>query len=93
MLSDDAKAVIALTTRLGSRSRPSLSPKRWHDLVANLADRGLRPADLFLSREEALQVVDQPVVPEVEELLGAAFPRQVSVVVPVLSARRVAEAS
>ena len=33
MVSDDAKAVIALTTRLGNSSRPSLSPTRWHRMA------------------------------------------------------------
>lgn len=47
MLTDDAKAVIALTTRLGSSPRPSLSPSRWHDLSAALRSADRRPADLF----------------------------------------------
>jgi len=46
-LSDNAKAVIALTTRLGDPSRPSLSPGEWHRLSVALADAGLAPADLF----------------------------------------------
>ena len=47
MLDNDAKAVIALTTRLGARERPSLSPRAWHRLVDTLSDSGLIPADLF----------------------------------------------
>ncbi|MGB9359303.1 MAG: DNA-processing protein DprA [Acidimicrobiia bacterium] len=44
---NDAKAVIALTTRLGNRNRPSLPPTRWHELSEALAENGLTPADLF----------------------------------------------
>ncbi|MFV9673276.1 MAG: hypothetical protein ACNYZH_08615, partial [Acidimicrobiia bacterium] len=44
---NDAKAVIALTTRLGNSRHPSLPPTRWHELATILADNGLLPADLF----------------------------------------------
>jgi len=44
---NDAKAVIALTTRLGNRNRPSLPPVRWHELSQALVENGLTPADLF----------------------------------------------
>lgn len=44
-LSDDEKAIIALTTRLGNRGRPSLSPGRWHALARGMHDEGLRPSD------------------------------------------------
>jgi predicted Rossmann fold nucleotide-binding protein DprA/Smf involved in DNA uptake len=47
ILSDDTKAVIALTTRLGDRHRPSLSAARWHTLWTRLADEGITPATLF----------------------------------------------
>lgn len=46
-LSDDAKAVIALTTRLGDRRRPCLPPTEWHKLATALEDAGLRPGDIF----------------------------------------------
>ena len=46
-LTDDAKAVIALTTRLGSRQRPSLTAKMWHHLALALQDSGHRPSDVF----------------------------------------------
>jgi predicted Rossmann fold nucleotide-binding protein DprA/Smf involved in DNA uptake len=45
--SDDAKAVLVLTTRLGNRSRPSLSVGAWHRLHGALGDAGLAPADVF----------------------------------------------
>ena len=47
MLSDDAKAVIALTARLGDSRRPSLPPTEWHRLAIALGDAGLRPRDIF----------------------------------------------
>ena len=46
-LSDDAKAVIALTTRLGDSHRPSLPPTEWHKLAIALEDAGVRPGDIF----------------------------------------------
>ena len=46
-LSDDAKAVIALTTRLGDSHRPSLPPTEWHKLAIALQDAGVRPGDIF----------------------------------------------
>jgi predicted Rossmann fold nucleotide-binding protein DprA/Smf involved in DNA uptake len=47
MISNDAKALIALTTRLGDRHRPSLSPTEWHKFGVLLQDAGLRPVDVF----------------------------------------------
>jgi predicted Rossmann fold nucleotide-binding protein DprA/Smf involved in DNA uptake len=47
MLSNDAKAVLALTTRLGDRQRPSLTAQGWHDLATALRDSELTPADVF----------------------------------------------
>ncbi|MCJ7780121.1 MAG: DNA-processing protein DprA, partial [Acidimicrobiia bacterium] len=44
---DDSKAVIALTTRLGNSGRPSLPPTRWHELSEVLMENGLTPAGLF----------------------------------------------
>jgi len=53
MLSDDAKAILVLTSRLGDRSRPSLSPKAWHRLAQELEDAGLAPARVFDSDFDA----------------------------------------
>lgn len=47
MLSDDTKAVLVLTTRLGDRRRPSLSPGEWHRAATRLADEDSSPARLF----------------------------------------------
>jgi predicted Rossmann fold nucleotide-binding protein DprA/Smf involved in DNA uptake len=63
-LTDDAKAVLVLTTRLGDRSRPSLAPAAWHRLAQGLRDAGLSPASVFdsdfdadrLARTDAQQV-------------------------------------
>lgn len=46
-LSDDAKAVVVFTSRLGDANRPALSPTGWHELMQRLADAGFSPADLF----------------------------------------------
>ena len=74
MFTDDAKAVIALTTRLGSSRRPSLSPAGWHRLESGLGEHGLRPVDLF---EPTRSVRDMPGLPgdladAVESLLADA---------------------
>jgi len=44
---NDSKAVIALTTRLGNSKRPTLPPTRWHELSDVLIENDLTPADLF----------------------------------------------
>lgn len=65
MLTNDAKAVIALTTRLGSRDRPSLSPKKWHLLATALSDSGRTPSDVF---DRNLSLDDVPGIdPELAE--------------------------
>lgn len=46
-LTNDAKAAVALTTRLGSRQRPSLTPKMWHELSRALDDAGYGPDAVF----------------------------------------------
>jgi len=46
-MDDDAKAAVVLTTRLGRKDRPALSPAAWHSLVQALRDVGVRPGDLF----------------------------------------------
>jgi predicted Rossmann fold nucleotide-binding protein DprA/Smf involved in DNA uptake len=46
-LTNDAKTAVVLTTRLGSRERPSLTPKMWHELERVLRDAGHRPVEVF----------------------------------------------
>ena len=46
---DIDKAVLVLTTRLGSSSRPSFPPTMWHQLSQRLSDAGETPASLFHS--------------------------------------------
>jgi predicted Rossmann fold nucleotide-binding protein DprA/Smf involved in DNA uptake len=50
-ISDDAKAAIVLTSRLGDPQRPALTALAWHRLVADLAGLGKTPADVFESRD------------------------------------------
>ncbi|NNF65409.1 MAG: hypothetical protein HKN07_14275 [Acidimicrobiia bacterium] len=71
--SDNAKAVIALTTRLGDGSRPSLSPTRWHQFSTALADAGLRLAEVFAPDfDPALPGVPDDLANFVHELLRTA---------------------
>lgn len=46
-LSNDAKAVLVLTTRLGGADRPTLAPGQWDSLSQRLADAGLSPGAVF----------------------------------------------
>lgn len=74
ILTNDAKAVVALTTRLGERSRPSLTAKMWHLLANALADSGRRPADVFDRSFDPGKVagVDADMASRIEALLGDA---------------------
>ncbi len=73
-LSSDAKVVIALTTRLGSSQRPSLTAQRWHRLAAALRDSGHSPADIFDSSLDLGQLpgVKPETADSVEQLLEDA---------------------
>ena len=72
MFTDDAKAVIALTTRLGDSQRPSLSPTRWHRLATALDDAGLSAASVFDTDITAIPGVPDDLADAVIELLGDA---------------------
>ncbi len=72
MFTDDAKAVIALTTRLGDSQRPSLSPTRWHHLATALDDAGLSAASVFDTDIESTPGVPDDLADAVTELLGDA---------------------
>jgi predicted Rossmann fold nucleotide-binding protein DprA/Smf involved in DNA uptake len=56
-MTNDAKAVIALTTRLGSKQRPSLSAQKWHRFAGALRDSGHSPSDVF---DSSLDLKDVP---------------------------------
>ena len=73
-LSDDAKAVIALATRLGDRSRPSLTAIQWSRFSQALAAAELTPADVFTPRfhAEGLPGLDAEVAARVRRLLEDA---------------------
>lgn len=71
---NDAKAVIALTTRLGTRDRPSLGPAAWHSLASNLSDRDLTPSAVFDRSFDAADFsgTDPTLTDRLEVLLGDA---------------------
>ena len=72
-LSDNAKAVIALTTRLGNRERPSLSPTRWHRFAVALSDADMHPSEVFAPDfDPALPGAPTDIVLAVQELLADA---------------------
>lgn len=72
MFTDDAKAVIALTTRLGDSQRPSLSPTRWHRLATALDDAGLSAANVFDTDIASIPGVPSDLAVAATELLGDA---------------------
>ena len=71
-LTNDAKAVVALTTRLGERQRPSLTAKKWHQLANALKDWGRSPADVFSHGFDPQEVpgVDPELAARIETLLA-----------------------
>lgn len=76
-LTNDAKAVVALTTRLGSSQRPSLSAQKWHRLARALADSGQKPADIF---DRGFTIGDVAVDPELRAAVTALIGDSVSAV-------------
>jgi predicted Rossmann fold nucleotide-binding protein DprA/Smf involved in DNA uptake len=74
MFSDDAKAVIALATRLGDSKRPSLSPSRWHRFASLLDDAGHSPADVFDAAfvPTALPGMREDIAASISELISTA---------------------
>lgn len=67
-LTNDAKAAVALTTRLGSRQRPSLTPKMWHELSQTLDDAGYGPDAVFDQSVDLANVTG--VGPDLVERIG-----------------------
>lgn len=72
MLTNDAKAIVALTTRLGSPSRPSLTAQAWSRFAQALTDAGYEPSAIFGLRGSIDQIpgVEEPEL--IEALLGDA---------------------
>jgi predicted Rossmann fold nucleotide-binding protein DprA/Smf involved in DNA uptake len=66
-LSDNEKALVALTTRLGNKDRPSFSVGLWHKFAKGLLDEGLQPADIFQGRLPNLSEGDRDRVAELLE--------------------------
>ena len=60
-LTNNSKAAIVLTTRLGDSKRPSLTSIQWHRLVEDLEAEGREPSTVF---------VDPPDDARVQELIG-----------------------
>lgn len=72
ILTNDAKAVVVLTTRLGARNRPSLTAKMWHRFAVALRDSELQPADVFGNAFDpgAVPGVDSELAARIDALLG-----------------------
>ncbi len=72
MLTDDAKSVVALTTRLGARDRPSLTPQGWDRFSTALRDAGHSPASVFELKGSIAEVpgVEEP--ERIESLIADA---------------------
>jgi len=71
-LTDNAKAVLVLTTRLGERNRPSLTALMWDRVSTQLAAAGVEPSAVFDSPALADLGLDPQDVQRVDELLASA---------------------
>lgn len=71
-LTDNAKAVLVLTTRLGERNRPSLTALMWDRVSTQLAAAGVEPSAVFDSPGLADLGLDPQDVQRVDELLDSA---------------------
>lgn len=72
MLTDDAKAIVALTTRLGSASRPSLTAQAWSRFHTALRDAGYSPASVFELKGSIAEIPGVEDAERVESLLEDA---------------------
>lgn len=74
MTTDSAKAVIALTSRLGDTTRPSLSPTEWSRFTTALAGQQIDLADVFGADFDATVIpgVDDKTTAKIEILLRSA---------------------
>lgn len=73
-LTDDARTVLVLASRLGDRRRPSLPVGAWHRLVDLLDDGGMAPQDLFHPEVDISEVpgVDSETAGRIEVLIAGA---------------------
>ncbi len=73
-LTDDAKAVLVLASRLGDRQRPSLPAGAWHKLAAILSDQGLALQDLFSNEISVSEIpgLDRDTSHRIEALIDGA---------------------
>jgi predicted Rossmann fold nucleotide-binding protein DprA/Smf involved in DNA uptake len=74
MISDNSKAVIALTSRLGDSKRPSLSPTEWDRFATVLEDQQIDLADVFGSDFDAGSIpgITETIAAKIEPLLETA---------------------
>jgi predicted Rossmann fold nucleotide-binding protein DprA/Smf involved in DNA uptake len=74
MITDDSKAVIALTSRLGDSKRPSLSPTEWDRFATALADQDIDVVDVFDPDFDAHSIpgVAESTAAKIEALLETA---------------------
>ncbi|MEX2624719.1 MAG: DNA-processing protein DprA [Acidimicrobiia bacterium] len=71
--SDDDKAVLALTTRLGGRDRPSLGPVAWSKLSQLLSDHGLSPSVLLSVRPPFLTEKQSDTIDQLTDRVGTVL--------------------
>lgn len=72
MLTDAAKSVVALTTRLGSRDRPSLTAQGWDRFSTALRDAGHSPASVFELKGSIAEIPGVDEADRIESLLTDA---------------------
>jgi predicted Rossmann fold nucleotide-binding protein DprA/Smf involved in DNA uptake len=74
MITDDSKAVIALTSRLGDSKRPSLSPTEWNLFAQVLEDQQIGLSQVFESDFDAGSIpgITETIAAKIEHLLETA---------------------
>jgi len=74
LTTDDAKAVIALASRLGDTKRPSLSPTEWSAFAIAMTDQEIDLADVFAPGFDASTVpgIDDKITAKIPVLLESA---------------------
>jgi len=74
MISEDSKAVVALTSRLGDSKRPSLSPTEWDRFATVMADQQIEIVEVFSGGFDPHSVpgLTDPIATKITTLLGSA---------------------